>query len=78
MEENNLSTLGLTNYEKYRASIIRSTLKYRSNHRQEYNDYQRNRYNTNPEAREKKLILMRAYNSKRKQRDEPIEKTKDI
>ena len=32
----------------------------------------------NPEAREKKLILMRAYNSKRKQRDEPIEKTKDI
>lgn len=58
----------LTNYEKYRESIIRSTLKYRSNHRQEYNDYQRNRYNNNPEAREKKLVLMRAYNVKRKRK----------
>ena len=56
----------ITNYQKYRESIIRSTLKYRENHKQEYNDYQRNRYNNNPEAREKKLVLMRAYNAKRK------------
>jgi hypothetical protein len=53
-------------YQKYRQSIIKSTLKYRASHKQQYNDYQRNRYNSNPTAREKKLALMRAYSARKR------------
>ena len=53
-------------YQKYRDSIIKSTLKYRASHKQQYNDYQRNRYNSNPEAREKKLALMRLYSARKR------------
>ena len=53
-------------YQKYRESIIKSTMKYRQNHREQYNQYQKNRYNTNEVAREKKKALMRAYSAKRR------------
>jgi hypothetical protein len=55
-----------TRYQKYRDSIIKSTLKYRQNNRQKYNDYQRNRYNTNESTRQKKLVLMRAYSARKR------------
>lgn len=53
-------------YKKYRESIIKSTLKYRQNHREQYNQYQKNRYNTNETAREKKKALMRAYSARKR------------
>ena len=51
----------------FRQSNIEATLKWRSQHKQDYNNYQRNRYNSNLEAKEKKKALMRAYNARKRE-----------